>query len=209
MHSGGFSNLYRNNILVTYNKPHLSLANQLNLLKQRGLQVADDTSALECLRFNNYYRLSAYWYPFRKIEEYKRSNNFLPNSKFEDAYKLYLFDKSLKLLLLDAIECLEIAARTEIALHLGSRCIFAHKNPSLFRSSFTNLDRSGESDYKKWQNKFDEAVKRSKDEFVLHHQRKYGDRSSLPIWIAIELWDFGLLSRFYSGMNTPDCVKVA
>lgn len=56
---------------------------------------------------------------------------------------------------------------------------------------------------------FNIAVNRSKDEFVLHHERKYGNRSSLPIWIAIELWDFGLLSRFYGGINTTDCVKVA
>jgi abortive infection bacteriophage resistance protein len=195
--------------LAVYNKPHLSLADQLALLKQRGLQVSDDEAAIERLHRNGYYRLSAYWYPFRKIVEDRRTNDFLPDSKFEDAYALCLFDKNFKLLLLDAIESVEIAVRAEIALKLGAYDIFAHTKPHLFRTSFTTPNQSGEIGYQTWINKFNIAVTRSQDEFVKHHERKYGTRSSLPIWIAIEIWDFGLLSRLYGGMKTPDFVTVA
>jgi abortive infection bacteriophage resistance protein len=195
--------------LAVYNKPHLSLADQLALLKQRGLQVSDEAAAIERLHRNGYYRLSAYWYPFRKIVENQRTNDFLPDSKFEDAHALCGFDKDFKLLLLDAIESVEIAVRAEIAMHLGSRDIFAHTKPHLFRNRFTSPDKLGKIQYEIWQKKFNDAVHRSRDEFVTHHNRKYGDRSTLPIWIAIELWDFGLLSRFYSGMNTSDCIAVA
>ncbi len=195
--------------MAVYNKPHLSLADQLGTLKKRGLQVSDDVAAIECLHRNGYYRLSAYWYPFRKIVENQRTNDFLPDSKFEDAHALCIFDKNFKLLLLDAIESVEIAVRAEIALHLGSSDIFAHTKPHLFRPQFTTSNKSGTIQYEIWKKKFNDAVHRSRDEFVKHHERKYGDRSTLPIWIAIELWDFGLLSWFYSGMQTPDCVAVA
>jgi len=188
-----------------YSKPHLSLTQQLALLKKRSLHVNDDAAALECLHRNGYYRLSAYLYPFRDLQ----TDNFLPNSHFEDAQALYVFDKKIKLLLLDAIERVEIATRAEIALHLGARDIFAHTKSQFFRSSFTRTNSSGQSKYQTWHNNFNKAVDRSKDEFVLHYERKYGARSPLPIWIAIELWDFGLLSHFYSGMTTPDCVAVA
>ena len=50
---------------------------------------------------------------------------------------------------------------------------------------------------------------RSRDEFVLHYEQKYGARLPLPIWIAIELWDFGLLSHLYSGLQTHDCQAIA
>jgi abortive infection bacteriophage resistance protein len=192
-----------------YGKPHLSLIEQLSLLKHRGLQSTDDTAAIKCLHRNGYYRLSAYWYPFREIVQNQRSDNFLADSRFEDAYALYLFDKNLKLLLLDAIESIEIAARAEIALYLGGFCTFAHTNPSFFRPSFINSNRFNKIEYETWLNKFNIAVNRSRDDFVYHHKRKYGDLSPLPIWIAIELWDFGLLSRFYSGMETSHCVAVA
>jgi abortive infection bacteriophage resistance protein len=195
--------------LATYNKPHLSLDDQLVLLKQRGLQVTDDVAAKEFLRHNGYYRLSAYWYPFREIVGSHRSDNFLPNSKFEDVRDLCSFDKKFKLLLLDAIEGVEIAVRAEIALLLGASDTFAHINPNFFRPSFIKLDPLGKTKHQEWLKKFNGSVNRSKDEFVLHHERKYGNRSTLPIWIAIELWDFGLLSHFYSGMDTTHCISVA
>jgi len=52
-------------MVSTYNKPHLSFQQQLDLLKARGLEVTDDVAALAYLARIGYYRLSAYWYPLR------------------------------------------------------------------------------------------------------------------------------------------------
>lgn len=204
-----FGRVFYFSLLTSYGKPHLSLSDQLSLLKSRGLQFADDTQAIECLHRNGYYRLSAYWYPFREIVSGRRSDSFLSDSNFEAARELYVFDKRLKLLLLDAIERVEIAVRAEIALYLGAQDTYAHDNPAFFRPSFLAVQPSGQSHHQEWLKKFESAVKRSKDEFVLHHKRKYGSRLPLPIWIAIELWDFGLLSHFYSGLATPHCIAIA
>ncbi len=57
---------YGETVASTYARPHLSFAGQLEQLKQRGLIVADEASALAWLRRLGYYRLSAYWYPFRE-----------------------------------------------------------------------------------------------------------------------------------------------
>ena len=196
--------------MASYQKPFLSLPDQLNLIKSRGMNVADDHEAMECLRRNGYYRLSAYWYPFREIVAAIRTDTFLPNSHFEDAINLYKFDKALKLHLLDAIERVEIAARVQIAITLGERDRFAHENPREFHTRFTTPDPlRGTSDYEEWHRKFKTQVDGSKDEFILHYQAQYGSRHPLPIWIAIELWDFGLLSRAFSGMKYQDQVDVA
>lgn len=195
-----------------YNKPFLNPTEQLKLLKNRGLNVADDARAIEHLHTTGYYRLSAYWYPFRRIisaEFSRRSDEFLENSSFEDAIALYVFDKKFKLLLLDALERIEIAVRVEVALCLGARDQFAHMNPSQLHPNFLRHNKKGEIPYLKWKDKFNASVMRSQDEFILHHERKYGSRSHLPIWIAIELWDFGLLSHFFSGMQVSDRIRVA
>lgn len=198
--------------MLPYTKPYLSLNDQLALLKSRGLQVADDAQAIECLHRNGYYRLSAYWYPFREIvatNPPRRSDNFLGDSRFEDAAALYIFDKQLKLLLLDAIERVEIAARVQVALCLGVRGAFAYTDPNLLHSNFSRPNRQGKIPYQMWSDKFESMVLRSRDEFVLHYEAKYGTRLPLPIWIAIELWDFGLLSHFFSGMQIKDKRSVA
>nr|WP_275895939.1 Abi family protein [Pasteurella multocida] len=43
---------------------------------------------------------------------------FLPNTSFNVVYKLYLFDKKLRLLLLDIIERLEVNIRSVMAHEL-------------------------------------------------------------------------------------------
>ena len=187
---------------LQYSKPWLSLPEQLDLLKSRGLLVNDDNAATECLHRNGYYRLSAYWYPFREIIEGKRSDTFLPDSHFEDARNLYVFDNEFKLHLLDALERVEIAVRVEISLLLGKRDAFALSNPDIFHPRFVNQrDAKGETKYDKWTEKYEKSVANAKDEFVKHYERRYGARLPLPIWIAIELWDFGLLSNLYSGLR--------
>lgn len=50
-------------------------------------------------------------------------------------------------------------------------------------------------------------IKRSKEDFIAHYKAKYG--LPLPIWVAIELWDFGLLSVFYKGMAVKDKTVIA
>jgi len=49
-------------------KPWKSFEDQLILLQQRGLIVEDKVAALDYLERIGYYRLSGYWYPFRKMK---------------------------------------------------------------------------------------------------------------------------------------------
>lgn len=199
--------------MLRYNKPFLDLPQQLALLKQRGLKVRNDAEALECLHRNGYYRLSAYWYPFRELVPFsnppQRKDQFLEGSVFEDAMALYRFDKAFKLLLLDALERIEIAARVEIALRMGAQSPFAYADSTLLHPNFSRPDRNGRVNYQMWHDKFDAAVYRSRDDFVLHYKRKYGSQAPLPIWIAIELWDFGMLSRIFGGLKIRDRRAVA
>jgi abortive infection bacteriophage resistance protein len=46
-----------------------------------------------------------------------------------------------------------------------------------------------------------------KEDFVKHHAEKYGGR--MPIWVITEIWDFGLLSKFFAGMRYKDQTFVA
>lgn len=50
---------------MAFDRPWKSFEEQLALLKMRGMVVTDETAALDYLERVGYYRLSAYWYPFR------------------------------------------------------------------------------------------------------------------------------------------------
>lgn len=199
-------------------KPWKSFEEQLAILKERGLQVDNDAAALNYLERLGYYRLSGYWYSFRqhRITQdaggklgYVRLNEFMDQSHFEDAVKLYVFDKKLRLLALDALERIEMSVRVDVAHLLGEKDIYAHENASVFFRDFSTKisPRSGMTAHREWLERYAKLLDRSRRvPFVEHYLDKYG---RLPIWVSTEIWDFGLLSRMFGGMYRNDQQAIA
>lgn len=201
-------------------KPWRSFANQLQQLQDRGLQVDNPAAALDYLERLGYYRLSGYWYPLRGIDPVAsraqgkavRLDSFAPHCRFEDVVRLYVFDKKLRLLALDALERIEMAVRVDVAHLLGQRDPRAHENPTCLHGNFTKKlitkgPDTGKTQHQVWLAKHQAMLNRARKEpFVAHHQQQYG---ALPIWAAIEVWDFGLLSKLFAGMQHADQQTIA
>lgn len=190
--------------MTSYQKPFLALPDQLERLKQRGLSVTDDARAIAYLERIGYYRLSGYWHPLRESRvgasgQPELTDRFRETAEFRQVVELYVFDKKLRLLMLDAIERVEVALRTQIALHLGAHDPWAHRNAGLLDGRFTR-HRGGPSRHDLWLRRLDDSTGRSREDFVTHFNKTYPS-SPLPIWVAIELWDFGMLSHFLDGMR--------
>ena len=134
---------------------------------------------------------------------------FRPGASFAQAVNLYVFDKRLRLLFLDALERIEVALRVDIALLLGARNPWAHRNPALLHGAFAKRvnPRTGQTTHQDWLARLDQAAARSNEEFVRHFTSRYS--GPLPIWIAVEFWDFGMLSILLSGMSVADRNAIA
>lgn len=203
---------------VPYDKQYLTVQAQIELLKRRGMGVPDEELAETWLRRVGYYRLSGYWYPFRerrnaeavegKLPSIEVLDTFQAGTQLSHAFNLYVFDKRLRLLFLDAIERIEVALRVDIALMLGESDAWAHRNPNTFNRYFRSIDPADLAvRHSKWLAYLDLAAARSREEFVTHFFATYKD--PLPIWIAIELWDFGTISAIVSGMKDQDLQTLA
>lgn len=193
-------------------KAHLDHDGQLALLEHRGLQIGDRPAATKALERLGYYRLSGYFYPLRKtkpVGESGRLDGFVDGASFQLVTDLAEFDKSLRLLVLNAIETIEVAARVGIAYRLGKLAPDAHLIPDLHDRSFTAPAKGpgSPSRYEAWLERYVKQCDQSKEEFTKHHRESYGGK--MPIWVAIELWDFGLLSVFFSGMHKRAQSQVA
>lgn len=172
-----------------YNKPALTFEEQLALLRQRGLTVSDPARALHWLKQISYYRLSAYLLPFRDGEDFR------PGTDFNDIAGLYIFDRKLRLLMLDAIERIEVAIRTSITYEIGhTHGPFGHTDPANFSPSFNHgrlmSDLTAEEG-------------RARETFAAHFRRKYTHEAHLPVWMATELLSLGTISKLYEGL-APD-----
>jgi len=95
----------------TYTKPPLSVQEQINLLKSRGLQIPDESRAIRYLQNISYYRLSGYMYPFLVNT---KQHIYKTRTTFDNILNLYHFDRELRLLVFSAIEKIEIALRSQI-----------------------------------------------------------------------------------------------
>ena len=93
-----------------FTKPAKSFVEQVQLLQSRGMIVDDVQESIFYLQHLNYYRLSAYWLPF---ELDHKTHQFKPDTKFEDVLRLYIFDRELRLLVLDGIERIEVSVRSQ------------------------------------------------------------------------------------------------
>lgn len=185
-----------------YIKPALSFEQQIEKLIARGLVIADPTAAASKLACISYYRLSGYCYPFRRREANGQIlDDFVAGTKWEQILTLYEFDRQLRLLVLDAIERVEVAIRTQLTYHLAHTYgAFGHADAKNFHPRF---------DHAKWLAQIESETQRSKDEFIQHYEREYDGFPTVPLWMLTEVMSLGNLSRLYRGLQPTDKRPIA
>ncbi len=205
-------------LVMSYEKPYLTVDEQLDLLETRGCDIGDRESAASLLNRVGYYRLSGYWYPFRKSMTADKKlvvlDEFAEGTTLSQIAEIYEFDRQLRLLTLDALERVEVAVRFQVGHTLGSRGAFAHTDADSLSDEFAGssgpppaLAAWRKSEHAKWLGVRETEAKRSKADFVKHFGRKYG--FPLPVWVVTELLDFGGLSTLYSGLVQQDRDTIA
>lgn len=172
---------------MRYLKPALSFSEQLAHLQRHGLHVAEPNRALRWLQRISYYRLSAYCLPFKDGE------NFRCGTEFNDVAGLYIFDRKLRLLVLDAIERIEVALRTAVTYEIGhAHGPFGHTDPANFSEGFN---------HRKFMDELAGEERRAKEAFAAHFRRKYNSETHLPVWMATELLSLGTVSLLYKSLS--------
>ncbi|MEN8177880.1 MAG: Abi family protein [Pseudomonadota bacterium] len=174
---------------MKFTKPSTDLDQQVNILIQRGMVVPDREKAKHYLQHLNYYRLSGYWLPFEASHD---PHQFKPGTSFEQIIDLYVFDRELRLLVMDAMERVEVSVRTQWAYHLSQKYgSHPHLNSSLFKCQDRYLRTLG---------KLTGEIGRSRETFIKHLIDTY-DETTPPIWAIVEVISFGQLSQFYANLK--------
>ena len=176
----------------TFTKPALSLTDQLALLESRGLIVDDHAAALHALAHISYYRLRAYWLYF-EVDPANGDHMLRAGTRFGDVLALYDFDRQLRLLVLDALERVEVAIRGAWAHRMAmAHGPHGYLDPALYRDPLKFAVNVAQL-----QSEHD----RSHEVFVSHYRATYGDPPLPPVWMAAEFMSFGLLSKFISSLG--------
>jgi abortive infection bacteriophage resistance protein len=171
-----------------YDKPALTFGEQVEKLESRGLVISDRTLATRWLEVVSYYRFSAYLHTYRILG----SDNYRAGTTFEEIADVYNFDRKLRMVVMDAIERVEVWFRAAITYELAHRFgPFGYVQRSSFDSKFN---------HRRLITELRDEHRRSKEEFIEHYFQKYTGENHLPIWMATELLTFGSLNFIYASM---------
>lgn len=176
-------------------KPFLTFEEQLqHLIKDKGLIVPDEAAALETLRQTNYYRLiNAYSLTLIK------GDHFYPSTTFEQIVELYRFDEALRSIILKYTQAVEIFMRTTFAHY------FSKQYGSL--GYLTNGNFEDPWRHAKFVEKLSSLLRYSNEVFIEHHKTKY--HGQFPLWVAVEVMTFDVLSKAYKNMKPEDRQLIA
>jgi abortive infection bacteriophage resistance protein len=180
---------------MQFKKSPKTIAEQILLLKARGLKIENEESAAHHLSNISYYRLSAYFLSFQKYND--PTHTYMPWATFNRVVRLYVFDRELRNILLDAIERIEVALRCRIVYE------YCHKyGNNWYEDSSLFL-----GNHNRFMELLNNELKKSKEHFVQHYFKKYTTPPNPPAWMAMEVLSFGQLSTMFKNLKTDDPKK--
>ena len=178
----------------TFNKPARTVDSLIDLTEERGLAIDNREKATKFFRYAGYYRLSGYMLPFQLKSNGGASHEFVNGVALDDIIDLYVFDRKLRLVVMDAVERIEVAIRSVISDTMsvahGPHWFLEEGN---FKPSF---------DHAKFMEKLPVIVAEVGEHqtFIKHYLSKYTEPECPPSWMLFEIMDFGTASKIYSSV---------
>lgn len=196
----------------TYCKPALTLDEQIDLLTSRGLIIPDRDKARHYLRYIGYYRLSGYFLTFQQNSPEVKPHTFKEGITFRDILDIYILDRELRLLVMDAIERIEVAFRACISNTMSeNHGPHWFMDPCHFVPRFKHaelLDKIKRETCHASHAAGSEPKNHPRRElFIQHYYETYCHPELPPSWMVVEVMSLGTLSTIFASLISRDMQK--
>lgn len=187
-----------------YDKPFKTYEEQIEILKGRNIIISDYQFTQKVLAGLSYYTIvNGYKDTFLAIPN---TDNFIPNTTFEQLYTIHIVDTSLNTILLKNILFIERYLKTRIAYHIAQKYgVYTDKDDL---SNTNTQDYLCRDNYRRTQGR-NNILKRIKknlsDESTtlsIKHYIEY--KNHIPPWILISGLTFGLTVKWYDILKSDD-----
>lgn len=178
---------------MKYSKTWISINDQIELLtKGKGLECDDVDTLRKALETVGYYRLAAYWFPYKTTSDEGKSV-FREGTTFDGIMRTYEFDRRLRLLMFEAVGRIEVFLRSRLAY-------FAAEEDGAF----------GYPESAKGKLAKEYSIAQKSEQYIKHFASKYGDEHDLPpYWMMVECATMGTLELLYSKVSPKIRTAVA
>ncbi len=191
----------------TFDKRPLPLDEQIALLKQRGLVIPDENRARHYLKNIGYYRLSGYMLHFQRGDRTGSHHQFTPGTTFDQVLDIYTFDRKLRLLVMDAVERIEIAMKGII---VNETCVpygphwYMNRDHFMERFDFDAFLKTIQKD-----TDHGKARDKVRNTAIRHYYETYDSPAMPPLWMVFEALTLGTVSLVFAWLPHADQKRIA
>lgn len=189
----------------------LTFEQQLNLFKERGVNVQIDDRSINTVKIIGYYKLKEFAFPLSKVVEDNDGNKVrrYDGVTYKQIVDRYYQDKNLRLNILHAIEDIEVALNTQIAYVLGNACgAYGY----LSFSNWCNKEKYCKYYLQEHESAFKRKIKRNMNRSNLPdiEERKNLNSHGFPtIWLVTDAFSFGDSVQMLDYMSKKNLGKIA
>lgn len=177
-------------------KTFKTIDEQIEILKSRNILISNYAMTHKILSKHNYYYLIN-GYKDLFLDNTSQIEKYINNTKFEEIYSLYCFDKNIKIVFLKYLLLIENELNTYISYEFSKS--YGYKNylilENFHNSTFNN------SIIQKLINDINLEIQyqyKSCNPMITHYLESY---SYIPLWVLVRILSFGKISKFYSLMK--------
>ena len=174
-----------------------TLDEQIEILRNKGMTINDETFAKKVLLRENYFFLNGYRHLF--MEE--GDKHFKKGTTFEEMYSLFLFDRSFRNVLFKYILVIENNLKSIISYQLSKK--YGYKESDYLKPKNFTSDQSKQAQLNDLIRKMKRQIRvnGSQHSATLHYVSNYG---YIPLWILVKVLSFGIVSELYSVLKSDD-----
>ena len=184
-------------------KTFKTLDEQVEILKGKGLTIADEGLAKYILLRENYFFFSGYRHLFLKSEQDK---TFIPGTTFREVYGLFLFDRQLRNIVFKNILVVENNLKSIMAYVISKN--HGYKDTDYLNPGIYNRDARRKRQVNDLLKKMSRQIRINgvKHTATEHYLNNY---DFVPLWIGVKVLSFGIISELYTILLRDDQKEIA
>lgn len=175
-----------------YDKPPLTLPEQIEHLQAKGVVIADPDRAMRVLARVGLYRFKGFLLPYKSPGGYRSVG-------FEEVEALMALDEALRVHILLAMPLVEVGIRQTINGHMLERHgLRWYANAELFAAPGEHFDHA------EFLSKALGEFHRMHDLFVRHYRDRYDQSAPPPAWMITETMTLGNWSKLFEAIRSQE-----
>ena len=179
-----------------------TLDEQVEILRNKGLVIDNEDYAKEILLRENYFFLNGYRHLFMKSSD---NSMYIPGTKIEELYSLFLFDRRLRSIFFKNILIVENNVKSIISYQLSKKYGYKEKdylNPNNFVNNGAKRKQVNDLISKMKRQIKTNATQHAATQ---HYVNNYG---YIPLWVLVKVLSFGIVSELFSVLKKEDQYEI-